>query len=238
MNTKPKILHKIIDGVERKRCSGCKEWLPLKLFRISRTMWDGLSRMCKKCASNYDKAYYIKNREKILITDSIRREKNKEKNKKIQAAYYRKNKEKIKNKVRKWEKDNLDKVRIYKTKHNKKYRSTLKGSLHKRMAGAMRKALKGNKSGRHWEVLVNYTLEDLQKRLQHTMPNGYIWQDYLNGKLHIDHKIPISVFNFEKPEDDDFQRCFALKNLQLLPAIDNIIKSNKIDKHFQPSLKF
>ena len=99
-------------------------------------------------------------------------------------------------------------------------------------------ALKGNKNGRHWENLVPYTLDQLLKRLRRTLPKGYTWQDYLDGKLHIDHKIPVSVFNFEKPEDEDFQRCFALKNLQLLPALENIKKSNNLDKHFQPSFKF
>jgi len=70
------------------------------------------------------------------------------------------------------------------------------------------------------------------------MPRGYVWDDYMNGKLHIDHKIPVSVFNFNKTQDIDFKKCWALKNLQLLPAIENIKKNNKLNKHFQPSLIF
>ena len=70
------------------------------------------------------------------------------------------------------------------------------------------------------------------------MPIGYAWDDYLNGKLHVDHKIPIKAFNFEKTSDEDFKRCWALKNLQLLPVIKNLLKGAKLSKHFQPTLIF
>jgi len=62
------------------------------------------------------------------------------------------------------------------------------------------------------------------------------WDNY--GKWHIDHVIPTSVFNFEKPEDDDFKRCWSLQNLQPLWALDNIKKGNKLEKPFQPKLIF
>ena len=97
-------------------------------------------------------------------------------------------------------------------------------------------SLKGNKAGRHWETLVGYTVKDLMRRLKKTMPKGYNWNDYLEGKLHIDHKIPKSVFNFTKPEHIDFKRCWALKNLQLLSAKENLRKNNHLSKPFQPAL--
>jgi len=117
------------------------------------------------------------------------------------------------------------------------HRTDLKFNLNDRMRRAINHSLKGNKNGRHWETLVGYTLDDLVKRLKKTMPEGYCWEDCINGRLHLDHKIPISVFNFEKPEHIDFKRCWALKNLQLLPARENLIKSNKLEKPFQLSLQ-
>ena len=98
-------------------------------------------------------------------------------------------------------------------------------------------SIKGNKNGRHWETLIGYKLNDLIKHLKSTMSKGYTWQNYLEGKLHIDHKIPISVFNFSKPEHPDFRRCWALSNLQLLPAKENIVKRDKLTKPFQPALQ-
>jgi len=97
-------------------------------------------------------------------------------------------------------------------------------------------SLKGNKAGKHWENLVGYTLKDLVKHLKKTMPKGYNWKDVLNGKLHIDHIIPKSVFNFTKPRHIDFQNCWALSNLQLLPARENMLKHDKLTKPFQPAL--
>jgi hypothetical protein len=60
------------------------------------------------------------------------------------------------------------------------------------------------------------------------------WENY--GKWHIDHRIPIDAFNFTCPEDIDFTQCWALRNLRPLWAVDNIKKSNKLEKPFQPSL--
>ena len=106
------------------------------------------------------------------------------------------------------------------------------------MRRAITESLKGKKAGRRWEDLVGYTLNDLFKRLKSTMPEGYTWQDYLKGKLHIDHIIPKSVFNFTKPEHPDFLKCWALENLRLLPERENIIKSNHLTRPFQPALMF
>ncbi|GAG78004.1 unnamed protein product, partial [marine sediment metagenome] len=60
---------------------------------------------------------------------------------------------------------------------------------------------------------------------------------FLAGEIHIDHKIPVSVFNFSKAEHMDFKKCWALKNLQPLWAIDNQTKNAKLKRPFQPSLQ-
>lgn len=137
-----------------------------------------------------------------------------------------------------WYKKNYDRRLAVANRYRKKrIKIDLKYKLSCRMTGAIGRALKGNKKGRHWEDLVGYTLNDLMKRLKRTMPEGYTWQDYLEGKLHIDHKIPISVFNFTHPEHTDFKRCWALENLRLLPAKENLVKYNKLTRPFQPALK-
>lgn len=99
------------------------------------------------------------------------------------------------------------------------------------------RARNGRKSGR-WEELVGYTIDTLHAHLQGTMPVGYTWDDFMAGRLHVDHKTPLSAFNFETAEDLDFQRAWALTNLQLLPGPDNLSKADKLDGPFQPSLCF
>ncbi len=110
--------------------------------------------------------------------------------------------------------------------------------LGKRMKDSINNTLRrGVKNGRSWCDLVGYDRDMLVKHLKSTMPNGYTWKDFLDGKLHIDHKIPKSVFNYTQPEHIDFKRCWALSNLQLLPAYENLSKSNKLTTAFQPSLQ-
>ena len=211
----------------------------------------------------YQEEYYIDNKEKILEYHRQYRLNNLEKILEYKNKYYLNNKESILEKCKQYYSGNKEKTlkrgkeyrinhrkeileskKIYRHKDkfreyiNSRYRTDLKYNLNYKISNDMRRALKGNKNGRRWEDLVGYTLDDLIKHLQKTLPNGYTWDDVLNGKLHIDHKIPKSVFNFTEPEDYDFKRCWALSNLRLLPAKENLIKGNKLTKPFQPALYY
>lgn len=154
--------------------------------------------------------------------------------KQYQKQWLEDNRGKHNQKCVEWRKNNPEKARKY---YQNKLKTNLKFNLNYKMRKALGKSLKGNKAGRTWESLTNYTLKDLKKWLDETMPKGYTWEDYLTAKLHIDHIIPISAFNFTKPEHTDFKRCWALSNLRLLPARENIIKWDHLDKPFQPALK-
>jgi len=106
------------------------------------------------------------------------------------------------------------------------------------MSSRMRNALKKpGKEGRHWEELVGYSIEKLERRLKRTMPDGYMWEDFLKGRLHIDHIIPVSAFNFTSIKHIDFRRCWSLKNLRFLPKEENLRKRDKLKDNFQPCLK-
>ena len=206
------------------------------------------------------KGYYIKNKIKINkyskqyrinnpeYTKDYYRNHKEERNEK-RKQYYQNNKEKENKQSEQWIKNNIIKYH----ENHKKYRQThkkekneycknkrkvdLRFNLNEKIKSAMNISLKGNKKGRHWEDLVGYTLNDLIQHLQKTIPEGYAWQDFLEGGLHMDHIIPIDAFNFSEPEHIDFKRCWSLKNLRLLPAEENLKKSNKLMKPFQPSLR-
>ena len=130
-----------------------------------------------------------------------------------------------------------DKKQYMKTYVKNKRKTNLKYNLNCRMVTAIGLSLKGNKAGRHWEDLVGYTLNDLIKHLKKTMPPYYCWKDFLEAKLEVDHIYPIAIFNFTKPNDYDFQRCWSLKNLRLLPKRENRKKRDKLTKPFQPALQ-
>ena len=82
------------------------------------------------------------------------------------------------------------------------------------------------KKCRHWETLVSYTLKELKQNLENQFKEGMNWQNM--GKWHIDHRRPISNFNFTSYEDEDFKKCWGLDNLQPLWAKENLSKNNKI----------
>lgn len=113
-----------------------------------------------------------------------------------------------------------------------------KFAINKRMRDMVRKSLVtvGSKKRSSWKNLVGYTTDELEIHLKKRIPDGYKWEDFLSGALHIDHVIPLSAFNFERETDADFQRAWALKNLQLLPAKENLLKSDTLSEPFQPSL--
>ena len=128
-------------------------------------------------------------------------------------------------------KEILEKRREYRKRYsrNPKYR------LNNTMARSISEVLSGRKNYRHWENLVGYTLEELMAHLSIRFQDGMSFDNY--GKWHIDHIVPLSAFNFDTPEQIDFKRCWALKNLQPMWAKDNIQKYNKLSGHFQPMLK-
>lgn len=132
-------------------------------------------------------------------------------------AYRQKNKEKLAESNKIWREKNKEKVIIYNREKHYRYRDNPGYTLNYKLSRGIRDALNGNKDGYHWESLVPYTIKDLMKHL-----------DYKNHReKHIDHIIPKSWFNYENPEDREFQIAWALDNLQMLPASVNCSKNNK-----------
>jgi len=175
--------------------------------------------------------HYRKNKEHCNEVNKQWRENNPEYGKQWRLdnpEYGKVNRDKINKRRREYRKNNGDSRREYERNRRS---GNLKVNLSERISNAVRFSLKDGKKGRHWETLVGYTLADLKKHLEKTLPKGYTWQE-----CHIDHIIPISAFNFTKPEHTDFKRCWVLDNLRLLPAKENISKSNRLYEPFQPSL--
>jgi hypothetical protein len=192
----------------------------------------------KEDEKNRSKKYYQNNKDKISKYNKKYQEENREKVLKQKQIYREANKKRIAEYRKEYNKNNKNKILKHKNQYAKNKRKTdLKYNLSNRISRSIRHTIKDNKNGKHWESLVGYTTNDLIKHLQKTIPKGYTWQDFMEGKLHIDHIIPISVFNFTKPEHIDFKRCWSLKNLRLLPAEENLKKNNKLYKPFQPALK-
>jgi len=186
------------------------------------------------------KQYRINNSEKKLEYSRLWRENNIEKkkayqtqynqtHKKEQAEWQRNNPEKTKAYKDNWCKNNPDKVKEKAKRYYYQHKTDLRVNLNGKVRRSIWESLMGNKNGWHWETLVGYTLTKLKEHLEKTMPNGYTWNDYIKGRLHIDHIIPIRTFTFQTSEDEDFKNCWDLCNLRLLTKEENFKKNSNFD---------
>lgn len=135
-------------------------------------------------------------------------------------------------------------ARLFQERHGGEPKYILCGRMRGTMAMALRRRTGKGLRGYRWLEKIGYSVEDMVKHFRNELKklnkhsnHVWTWQNVLDGKLWIDHIIPVSAFNFTKPEDEDFKRCWALENLQLLPPIENIKKGAKLSKSFQPSLR-
>jgi hypothetical protein len=154
--------HEIIDGVELKRCTECKEYKPLTEYIKSRANKDGLNIYCNDCRKAKKQAEYEKHRDKYLERFSKYYYENLEEAKEQGKKYREQNKDSInarakiyreanKERIAKWFKGYRERNREYlkaydaarqsdperKTKHNaacRKYYATEKGNLNAQLS--------------------------------------------------------------------------------------------------------
>jgi len=188
-----------------------------------------------------DKRYNERHPGRRAEISRLYRQRNPEKIAAYNKKYKAENPEFVRELKKQWVAKNIDAVnkqrrkRIHEAFRNdpeyeRRYRLRLS------ISNAINKALPGKKKGRPWEALVGYTLEDLICHIEKQFQPGMTWENRGKGGWHIDHIIPMSVFNITSPEDVDFKRCWALKNLRPLWGKENLGKRDKIDRPFQPSL--
>ena len=196
---------------------------------------------------NYSKTYAGANQEKIkayrertkelkAIKSKIYRQEHREQSRITRNAWIAANPEKKRDAQRRWRATNPEKNRENIRRANHKRLAIPKNKISSNISREIRASMKGQaKAGRHWETLVNFTIDHLKRHLEKLFTPEMTWDNY-GTYWHIDHKIPIAVFNFEKPEHIDFQLCWSLENLQPLQATKNLSKGCKLSKPFQPSL--
>ena len=221
-----KLEHQFCDGKELKRCCICKAWFELSCFSLSKRNWDKLNRTCKACASKTNHEWVLKNRER---------------QRKRVMAWRKKNPKKARRLGNEAQKRRRLAAPEYCQAYDKKFREQPKQKLHTAISAGVRRSLHNKMAGLStkneisWTTLLGYNVNDLMNHLEGLFQDGFTFNNY--GKVwEIDHIVPVAVHNFDSPFDTDFQRCWALKNLQPLRITENRQKSSKLYKHFQPTL--
>lgn len=112
-------------------------------------------------------------------------------------------------------------------KHRKLRATDPRFLLNGRMSCLIRSSLMSGKAGRSWKSMVDYTLDELREHIERQFLPRMGWHNA--SKWHVDHITPISSFDYSRPEDDAFRRCWALANLRPLWGSENIRKHDKIE---------
>jgi len=148
--------------------------------------------------------------------------KGKEKCKECRLLYQRteKGKKEARIKNKKWEQSKKGKKFLKKHKLTRNLSSSITHSL---------KNSKNGKNGRHWEDLVEYTLQELKTHLENLFKPGMNWENHGLFGWHIDHIKPVSLFKITDYNCDEFKKCWSLSNLQPLWAEENLKKGNKYE---------
>ena len=201
-----------------KKCTKCKIEKELTEFNKKKEAKDGLIGYCKSCLKEYSKKHYQANKERIKEYQKA----NKERIKEYSKEYKKNNKEKTKE----YRKANKEHIKEYKKEYNKERRKKdplfkLKCNLRSRTCLAFKN--KGyNKNTRTQEMLgVNW--EVCKAHIEKQFTKGMSWSNY--GEWHIDHIIPLASANTE----EELKKLCHYSNLQPLWAVDNLIKSAKIN---------
>jgi len=207
-----------------KTCSRCDERLDDSFFNKSSRSKDGLRSECKSCRRPDSEAYRQKNRESLSQWGKEWHKRNRDKNLERMRLYREENREALREKQRDYSKKNRERLNKYEVERRRSdpgYALTCRARIAAR--DAARRGLRCPGFFRH----MPYTRDEFVDHLKSTLPDGYEESDICDGsKLHIDHVRPVASFNLTGEVDSEFLACWALENLRLLPASENMQKSD------------
>ena len=242
--------------MKTKKCCICQEVKFLDQFNKRSKSKDGLNSCCKICSRKQCRKHAANRRDKKTeymrkyrktengkksiqkMRNSLKfknrlkkwREENFEHIREVQKTYEANNKQNIIQKRQEWRDKNRKKIRKQRRDYMRnRMRNDPIFKMRMNISRDIKKALKQNKNGRHWENIVGYTLQELKNHIESLFQPNMSWNNY--GKWQIDHIIPQSFFEFTSYEDTEFKMCWRLENLQPLWAKDNLKKRDKLPSH-------
>jgi len=208
---------------QTKVCCICKERQSWSGFHKNKANKDGMERKCRACSSQLARARRQRKLEEYRAKESKRRENKRESLNNYARKYYRTNLEKrraaAKEVYKRGKKRKFERVR-------ERYHTEPMFKLNQCTRRAIGHCLKGKKNRKRWSRLVGYSATELQNHIESLFTEGMSWEQYLNGQISIDHKVPLSLFTFKGPEDPQFRACWSLDNLQPMWKQKNLEKND------------
>ena len=216
-----------------KKCSKCEEVKLLDEFHRSKGEPDGYNFWCKVCKKQYNQ----NNKKNISAQKAQHYQDNKERIGECHKRYYQNNKEGLLEYSRQYYQNNKEKVYEYGVENrdriNKRQRMRKQNDVSYRLrcnvSTCIWQALTRNTSGKDGQSVMKYlpyTIPELKEHLEKQFEPWMTWENY--GEWHLDHVYPQSKLPYDSMEHPNFQKCWALENLQPLEAKENIRKGDKV----------
>ena len=214
---------------------------PVERFSKKKAKLDGLTYKCKECEKAKNKKHYQQNREKLLKQQSEYRQRNKEKTRERNKKYRQQNREKIQERQSEYYQQNKERIRKRMKEHSsrpevkkrnaqlfrERYNSDSAFRLKNIVSRLVHRALKAKgktKGGSTFDHLP-YTSQELKEHIEKQFDEHMTWENQ-GSYWHVDHIIPHAYFNYDNLTHPDFQKCWALENLQPLEATENLRKNS------------
>lgn len=189
-----------------KNCNRCKLDKKEIDFNKNKNKKDGLQSICIICTNEYNKKYYIDNKNSLSLKLAEYRSNNKDKRK----EYCINNREKINKKSREYFKKRKEIDSLFKLNCN--IRTLIRNSFKR-----INCERKSNKS----ESILGCSFEKFKIHLEKQFTNGMNWDN--QGEWHLDHIKPLSLAKTK----EEVIKLNHYTNFQPLWAIDNIKKGSK-----------
>ena len=225
----------LISGEWKKVCSNADCHMtgipqPIEGFSKDRSRSDGLESKCKKCGRARCAEYYANNREHCRAQQAEHRAQPEIKARtKVYNAEHRaqpeiKARRKAQNAAYRALPENKERRR---QRRRERLRDDPAYRVKRNVCHSIYQALKANgwtKGGKTFDYLP-YSPEELMEHLEKQF-DEHMTRDNYGTYWHIDHIKPHVMFNYDSLDHPDFQKCWALENLQPLEARENMSKNS------------
>lgn len=192
-------------------CRECGEEKPIEEFYRDRSKPSGYNTICKLCGRKVRHEYFITHRDEVYRAQKENYQKYRPRHLKRCKQYYNEHLLVIKNR-----------------KHNKEQINMINLHYHiqRRTTSLISSKLKNNPRMKTPMQLLGCSIEEFKKHIESQFRPGMTWENWNSHGWHIDHKIPISIFDLSDPHQQEI--CFSWRNQQPLWATENMKKRNKL----------
>jgi hypothetical protein len=196
-----------------KTCSKCKNTKDVSCFAKHKLRKDGLHNECRQCVSDRDKV-------RRIVLEKELKEKSKQ--------YYSENKEVILAKVKEYKENNSDKI----AKCQKEYAAKNKEKLKKYLSVYIKKHRENNRDAyaakdarrraAKLQALPKWLTKAEHEQIKELYTCAQMFKLYTGEEYHVDHIVPL--------QGENVCGLHVPWNLQVIPAKENLSKSNKLQE--------